>query len=53
LEWPAQPHNGYFSIMEAEWLDGEKRIPLENVTNILVPASEVVFVEFVASKDDH
>lgn len=49
-EWPSQPNTGHFSITEAEWLSGEKnenRIMLESVSNILIPAQEVVFVEFM------
>jgi hypothetical protein len=51
-EWPSQPNSGHFSIAEAEWLDDKKRIPLENVTNILIPADEVVFVEFMTIIED-
>lgn len=47
-EWPSQPKIGHFSLTETEWLDKEKRIPLIGVTHILIPADEVVFVEFMA-----
>lgn len=46
-EWPSDPRFGHFSIVQAEWLDGEDRIDLQNVKNILVPAKEVEFVEFM------
>lgn len=46
-EWPSDPQKGHFSIAQAEWLDDEKRIPLTGVRNILIPASEVGFVEFM------
>jgi hypothetical protein len=46
-EWPNEPEVGYFSISEAEWLEDSKRIPLQDVSNILIPASEVLFVEFM------
>ncbi len=50
-EWPSHPNNGHFSLAEAEWLKDEgnedNSIPLEGVDNILIPANEVKFVEFM------
>ena len=46
-EWPSQFDNGHFSIAEAEWLDNDNRIELTRVSNILIPATEVLFVEFM------
>lgn len=46
-EWPSQPGKGHFRIAEAEWLEGENRIPLEGVDVIVVPATEVGMVEFM------
>lgn len=46
-EWPSDPKFGHFSMVQAEWLDGEKSIELTSVKNILVPATEVEFVEFM------
>jgi hypothetical protein len=51
-EWPSQPSGGHFSISAAEWLDEENRISLEGVENILIPATEVVFVEFMALENN-
>src|SRR6266699_1552319 len=47
-EWPSDPQNGHFSMAEGEWLDEEnKRTPLRGVSNILIPAKEVSFVELM------
>ena len=46
-EWPSEPDKGHFRIAEAEWLEDDKRIPLEGVNSIVVPASEVGMVEFI------
>lgn len=47
-EWPDQPDQGHFVIDEPEWLlaDGS-RAPLPWLERILVPATEVQFVEFM------
>ena len=50
-EWPSQPGSGHFSLAEAEWLTDSERIPLTGVKNILIPAEEVVFVEFMFLED--
>lgn len=57
-EWPDQPDRGHFLIAEAEWLilddsrtpPEELRQPCENVWHMLVPATEVELVEFMAFK---
>lgn len=47
-QWPDEPNAGQFSIAEAEWLSDEnERQPLSGVQNILIPVSEVEFVEFM------
>ena len=46
-EWPGRPDEGHFRITEAEWLEGDRRIPAEGVAAILIPAGEVEMVEFV------
>jgi hypothetical protein len=51
-EWPNEPNVGYFSISEAEWLEDSKRIPLQEVSIILIPANEVLFVEFMYLKNN-
>ncbi len=51
-EWPSEPHVGHFSITEAEWLVDKERIPLQDGSKIIIPASEVLFVEFMFKNDD-
>ena len=47
-EWPSDPKDGHFCVTEAEWLaDDNERTPLEGVAAVLVPATEVVMVEFL------
>ncbi|MYA97742.1 MAG: hypothetical protein F4X91_15195 [Nitrospinae bacterium] len=47
-EWPSRPDEGHFLIEEVEWLDGDERIPAEGVAGMVVSASEVEMVEFLA-----
>ena len=51
-EWPVEPNNGYFHIIEAEWLDSEA-VPgsIEFNSTLLVPAKEVTIVEFLPARD--
>ncbi len=51
-EWPSQPDTGYFSMTNAEWLSDDSSIELNNVSSILIPASEVKFVEFMKLDGD-
>ncbi len=52
-EWPNQADEGHFVIADAEWLDAEnKRIPLANVSSVLVPAGDVQFVEFMKTPEE-
>ena len=47
-EWPSDPKDGHFCVTEAEWLaDDNERTPLKEVAAVLVPATEVVMVEFL------
>ena len=52
VEWPSAPDNGHFRLAEAEWLtrneDGQKRVPMEGVSAILIPVAIVEMVEFLA-----
>jgi len=50
-QWPDQPDQGHFVIDEPEWLlqDGS-RAPLPWVQRILVPATDVLFVEFIKER---
>ena len=47
-EWPDQSDRGHFLLDEPEWiLDNNDRAPLYRVKRFMVPASEVVMVEFL------
>ncbi len=53
-EWPSDPNVGHFRVAEAEWLkDGieeeQKKgdVSFSRVVSVLIPASEVIIVEFV------
>ncbi len=48
-QWPSAPDRGEFSIADAEWLVGDRRVPLAGVANILVPVDQVEMVEFMGS----
>ncbi len=48
-EWPSEPKDGHFRMAEVEWLDNKnKPIPLEGVSAVLIPATEVVMIEFLS-----
>ena len=49
--WPSDPARGHFWITQAAWLTKEGRRPLQGVTAILVPMTDVVMVEFVEPDD--
>lgn len=47
-EWPSGPEDQHFLIEECEWLvDGKGWKPLDGVSHMLVPASEVEMIEFL------
>ena len=46
-EWPSRSEDQHFLIEECEWLVDDKRAPIEGVSHILIPASEVEMVEFL------
>ena len=47
-EWPSDPQDGHFCVTDAEWLDDDnKGTPLKGVAAVLIPATEVVMVEFL------
>lgn len=46
-EWPVEPPKGHLSVEKARWVTDDTSIPLKGVSHILVPASEVTFVEFM------
>lgn len=46
-EWPDAPDSGHFVIVEPEWLlANNERAPLHTVDKMLIPAKEVLMVEF-------
>lgn len=46
IEWPSQPDSGHFCLVEAEWLlEDNKTIPLAGVDKIIIPTTEVIFIE--------
>ena len=54
VEWPNDPAQGYFRIIDGDWLDAEAEVAggetgggRTNVDGILIPASEVGMVEFI------
>lgn len=48
MEWPPEQGSGHFSLTQASWLTDNEEIALANVDAILIPASEVQFVEFMS-----
>lgn len=47
-EWPSRPEDQHFLIEECEWLvDDKEWEPLDRVSHMLVPASEVEMIEFL------
>lgn len=46
-EWPSNSEKGHFSIQQASWLVDGKEIPLTGVETILIPAKDVLMVEFM------
>jgi hypothetical protein len=47
LEWPNSPATGHFVLTWAEWLDGDKRIPIAGGGRMLIKGSDVEMVEFM------
>lgn len=48
LQWPSDPLQGHFELSDAAWLDSKNsEIPLATVNSILIPASNVEFVEIM------
>ncbi len=52
LQWPSQSDTGHFSLTDAEWLTENGTIELNNVESILIPTSEVKFVEFMKLEEN-
>ena len=47
-EWPDHPDGGHFVLVQPEWiLEENERAPLYNVERMLVPATEVKFVDIL------
>ncbi|WP_407290770.1 DUF6338 family protein [Stutzerimonas zhaodongensis] len=51
-EWPSQAGSGHFLLEDSSWLDDDNNeIPMLNVKNILIPAGNVILVEFMELKN--
>lgn len=46
-EWPCSPVDGHIFLTGACWLTEDEVIPLEGMEGILIPSSQVEYVEFV------
>lgn len=46
-QWPSRPDFGHFRVTEARWFSGDVPIAGLDVDEVIVPASEVVLVEFL------
>ena len=46
-QWPSRPDIGHFRIREAQWFSGDVPIARSIFDEVIVPASEVVLVEFL------
>jgi hypothetical protein len=46
-EWPSTPDAGHFVIVQAEWLEDSKRIPLDRVHRVVIRAADVEMVEMM------
>ncbi len=51
-EWPSRPDEQHFLVEDCEWLDDGERKPIEGVSHILVPSSEVEMIEFLPANPD-
>ncbi len=47
-EWPSTSDQSHFVISLAEWLDGDRRIPITGVERILIKATEVEMIELMS-----
>lgn len=47
FEWPSRPDAGHFVMLQAEWLEGAKRVPLDSVEKVIVKAADVEMVELM------
>ena len=50
-EWPNNKTDQHYLMMDCEWLEESKGIPINGVSHILVPANEVELIEFLPIKD--
>ena len=46
-EWPGQPDKGHFRLAEVSWVTEDSQSTLDQVSAIVIPASQVEMVEFV------
>ena len=48
MEWPSEPNNGHFSLVQAAWIgDDNIEVPLADVELVLISAADVKWVEFM------
>ncbi len=47
-EWPSNPKDGHFCVIEPEWLGENNERSKTGVSAMLIPASEVTMVEFLS-----
>ncbi|HBT88534.1 MAG TPA: hypothetical protein DEB50_08730 [Desulfobacter sp.] len=52
-QYPDDPQKGHFLIEEAAWLlDDGSSVPLYSVKQLLIPTSEIEYVEFVKNQSE-
>lgn len=51
LAWPAEPEGGHFVMEFPTWLDGDKVIPQDGVTYLMVANADVQWVEFLEPQE--
>ncbi len=51
LAWPAEPEGGHFVMEFPTWLDGDKVIPQDEVTYLMVANADVQWVEFLEPQE--
>ena len=51
-DWPSRPDSGHFRITEAQWLSGDNPIAESKAIEMVVPASEVVIIEFLNRQEE-
>lgn len=52
LAWPAEPEGGHFVMEFPTWLEGDKAIPQDGVTYLMVANNDVQWVEFLEPQEN-